>query len=209
MAWVVAPLRSIAAQTKEGIDVRVYGVDSSTFNLHKLKFPLTAAVAALEFFNEFFGSPVGGGGGGPRSSAVTYPLPKLDLIAFDGLDGGAMENWGLMTYLESALYVSETASYSQKVDALRTVTHEIAHQWFGNLVTMRWWDEMYLNEGFADYMEVSRIIYATYTVHNVLRKLLYQCCSPVIRNYARIIIVTTVLVGNLMYTTHSIVPPSQ
>ena len=157
LAWVVAPLRHIAARTKDGIDVRVYGVESSTFNPKKLEFPLVAAVKALEFYNDFFGSPVGeaaaSAGTRPRSSAVTYPLPKLDLIAFDGLDCMAMENWGLLVYLESALYVSETASYSQKVSALRTVTHEIAHQWFGNLVTMRWWDEMYLNEGFADYME--------------------------------------------------------
>lgn len=91
---------------------------------------------------------------------VKYPLPKLDLIAVHAFSHNAMENWGLITYRSTALLYSETKSdpsYKQKVAYV--IAHELAHQWFGNLVTMKWWDELWLNEGFATWVGFAAVDY--------------------------------------------------
>lgn len=95
-----------------------------------------------------------------RIFELKYPLPKLDLIAVHAYSHNAMENWGLITYRSTALLYSEEKSdpsYKKKVTYV--VAHELAHQWFGNLVTMQWWDELWLNEGFATWVGYNAVDY--------------------------------------------------
>lgn len=137
LAFVVGDLQNKTAFTKSGVEVSVWATRAQKSEL--LDFPLNFAVRALEFYEEYFGQK--------------FPLSKCDHIALPDFSSGAMENWGLITYRETALLAGEKSSISSKKYVALVIAHELSHQWFGNLVTMKWWDELWLNESFATMME--------------------------------------------------------
>ena len=135
VAFLVGDFKCVSGEA-DGTPIRACATPGQE---DKGKFAVSAAEYILHYYNNYFG--------------IKYPMPKLDMIGIPDFEAGAMENFGAITYRETDFLIDEkTASLTQKKEVASVVAHEMAHQWFGDMVTMQWWDNIWLNEGFATWM---------------------------------------------------------
>lgn len=142
LAFVLGDMHKVSGKTNSGVEVNIWSPVSQP--KEALTFALDVGIRTIEFFEDYFQTP--------------YPLPKADHVGLPDFAVGAMENWGLITYREACLYLyPDSISQSTKEMVALVMAHETSHQWFGNLVTMKWWNDLWLNESFANMMEYEAV----------------------------------------------------
>ncbi|XP_005381598.1 PREDICTED: aminopeptidase N [Chinchilla lanigera] len=146
LAYIICEFSSLESQSPDNVSIRIWARPSAITAGHG-DYALNVTGPILSFFSQHYDTP--------------YPLEKSDQICLPDFNAGAMENWGLVTYRESAmLFDPESSSIGNKERVVTVISHELAHQWFGNLVTVEWWNDLWLNEGFASYVEYLGADYA-------------------------------------------------
>ncbi|KAI0982390.1 hypothetical protein GJ496_005150 [Pomphorhynchus laevis] len=161
VAFVIGNLDQIRITDRYGKLHSVYTIKDKDANVH---FALNVSVRTLNFYIQYF--------------QVNYPLPKIDLVAIPDFAYGAMENWGLITFREEYLLADEHNTTQEMLQSIALIiSHEIAHQWFGNLVTMQWWTDIWLNEGFATWAQYFCVDYL-FPEFDIWTQFTVQCMKP-------------------------------